>query len=161
MVSSAGVIRDVISRLEDGTFVSLAELHAAVTNEGIDKLEAQVYADVQSLASRGVVSRGPTPRTYGKAVAREGEKQNSVTRPRKLKSGSYSNEEVIAFIEAKLGPAVERSTTELCFAFVLLGEASPSFIWERAAMVLKKEPTSYCVFNAGGQTAVGFYGGSS
>lgn len=163
MATSAGVIKDYIAALADGEVATLDQLHAAVVAAGITKELAQIYADVQSLASRRAIGRGTESRTYckfdGEAPVRQPRAEGDApAKPRKVKAtGRYTDAEVLAGLEAELGPAVLRSKTADAFCAVLLGEWSPAFLLERAETVLKTKPAAWFTFNQGENTAVGFY----
>lgn len=167
-VTSAGVVQEAISKLDAGQVLTLEQLYTMVLAAGIQKELGQVYADVQSLASRRKIGRGAEPRTYCKleesadpttrAPKAEGDE---APKQRRIKTGnggrSYSNEEVTAFIEQELGPAVKRNDTESAFCAVMLQEWPGQFYLDRATMVLTAKPTRWFTFQVGENTALGFY----
>jgi hypothetical protein len=168
VTSSAGTIREVVNNLSDGETVTLAQLHLAVLEAGIQKTVEQVYADVQSLASRGQVGRANANRTYCKVVDQEpGRNDRRVhgddtvaarTRAVRAKGGrQYSTEEVLQGLSEAIGDPVERSKTIDSYAFVLLGDYSPAFLLERAETVLGGVPSSYALGRSGPNTVVFFY----
>jgi hypothetical protein len=164
-LSSAGVIKDAIAKLPEGTFLTLAELHAAVEAAGISKSEAQVYADVQSLASRRAISRGPEPRTYGQLdgdyVAPVKTEADGTPKVRKLRVGNnragFTTAEVLTGIEAELGPSIPRNKTDSAYCAVLLGDWDAGFLLSRAQLVLQSKPVSWFQYSVQENVAVGFY----
>lgn len=165
-LSSASVIKEAIAKLPAGEFLTLSELHALVVAAGLaDQSEAQTYANVQSLASRRAISRGPQPRTYGQLdadyvppVKAEGD---AAPKARKLRTANnragFGLAEVLAGIEDAMGGCVERSKTESAYCAVLLGDWDASFLLSRAQLVLGAKPTRWFKFMVQENTAVGFY----
>lgn len=164
--TSAGVVKEVIANLKPGEYVGIAVLYAAVKAAGIDKLEVQVLADVQSLASRRVIGRGPEKQTYcqledgvATSVRKSEDGAPAEPRARKLKAGGRAipNQDVLDGLEQAIGPAVSRNKDEDGFCSVLLGEWDHQFLLDRAAMVLKTKPSRWFSFRVGENLAVGFY----
>lgn len=160
-VSSAGVIKAVIEALPEGEVVTLEQLVAAVREAGIDKDAAKIFADAASLASRRVIGRGPAPRTFCRLDAAEPRPEaKAAARPRQPRRAAgvfHPAEEVIAGIEAALGPAVERNEDEMAYVAVLLGDWDAAFLLSRAELVLGAKPSRWYRSTVGENVVVGFY----
>jgi hypothetical protein len=158
MASSAQTIRDTIASAQGA--VSLEELHAAVLRAGINKTIEQVYADTQSLASRGSIGRANAPRTYCRLTEAPADRPVRVrsTEPvaHRPKGAFHPTEGVLAVIESELGPPVARPKDRPTYAVVLLGEWDGRYVLNRACTVLQRDPQAWCRWTLGPNTVVGF-----
>lgn len=144
--------------------VPLTELWTTVVAAGLNRTIEQVYAGVQSMASTGKCGRGQTSRTYCRLenaqapVAKPVREPSAPGRHRRASSVGpvYKSSDVLAGIEAILGPAGTRPDKEKMYTFLLLGDADHEYVLERAEMVLKTRPTFWCHWLIGPNVCVGF-----
>lgn len=165
-VSVAGVCREVLEAC--GVQMTLAELHAACVAAGLDVLEAQVLAGVQSMASTGKCDRGTEPRTYIKLGAGRGAGEGRaeadpdapprvrVAKVTKSEQRTFPTDGVLAELEAVLGAPSPRPTDRLAHCFVLLGDWGCEDILVRTRSVLQQEPKNWFTYMQGPNTVVGF-----
>ncbi len=163
--TSASAIKYFVNELSQGQVVTLRQVWDYVTSQGIDKVEAQVYADASVLASNGYINRGNEKRTYVQVSPKNKPDKRSkeikdvepperLPKTRKTKTAIHTNEEVSSALEAVLGKPINRPLDSR-WATVLLGEWSAEYILQRAEQQIGSKPTAWFMFMVGENTAVG------
>lgn len=141
----------IVQCLEENKTATLSEL-VEYARKYIEISEEQVYAGVQSLASRKRVGRGTSPRTWtalGEVVVEQKPKA-------KKKQSGVSNDDVIEFLTSQeLTELPEQPKAESAYMVVLDSEHTGEYILNRAEMVLKYKPTKWFRKNIGESLAIG------
>lgn len=163
----SGVCKTALENSE--VAMGLVELHQLCITAGLNVELAQVYAGLQSMASTGKCDRGTEKQTWiklgagrganNKIVSEDVTNETPIIRSRtKISSGRrYTNEEILAAVEAWLGPKHERSKTKLAHCFILLGDQGFEHIQERTRAVLQVQtPGTWFTTKQGAETILGF-----
>jgi hypothetical protein len=158
----SGVCLKVIDQLHPQP-VHLSVLLKACQQAGLDVVEAQVYAGVQSLASTGKCGRGAEKRTYCRVeenVEREAREPRgpATERTRRVKQGLqyHPPAPILEGIEEWLGPRVPKPLNKSFWAVLLDGTWDLQFIRNRAMQVCKGTPSAWCTYSQGDLYVVGF-----
>jgi len=160
----SGICLQVIDRMHPEP-APLSELLTACRAAGLDVVEAQVYAGVQSLASTGKCGRGAEKRTYCRVdenVPREQVNREprgpATERTRRLKQGAanYPVVPILEGLEEWIGPQVPRPLNKSFYAILLDGTWDLNFIKNRVTQVCKGQPSAWCTYSQADLYVAGF-----
>lgn len=161
MPRPANVSSVIVAEVQKG-IRTLAELHQACLDAGLNVQEAQVYAGAQSLASNRKIDRGTAPRTWcalGSAVSEAPSvapgQPVRTKRAVAVRGQAHSDESVLAWLTENLGEPIVRPKNDYAYCWVLDGTVSAEFMKDKTEKGLNMTVTKWFTFKQGPSTAIG------
>src|SRR5580765_7288184 len=129
-IAATAAVKEVISQLGENEIITIQDLYARAQKLGVDKPLVNFTADVQSMASRRIISRGPEKQTYCRidtlAVAEAGTEPKPKLVSRRVKGGTttrksgrhYPESQILAELTEALGAEVPRSMYDKAYVLI-------------------------------------------